>query len=96
VSLINVGDVQVAQGDLAGALKSFGDSLAIAERLAQSEPDKSDWQRDQSIQHSRIGRVQMRRAILSAHSNPSATASPLSTVWRNPILATAIGSAISR
>jgi predicted negative regulator of RcsB-dependent stress response len=34
VSYIKVGDVQIAQGDLAGALKSYRDSLAIFARLA--------------------------------------------------------------
>jgi hypothetical protein len=36
-----VGDVQVEQGDLA-ALKSYQDSLAIAERLAKSEPGNAN------------------------------------------------------
>ena len=30
--------MQLAQDDLAGALKSYGDSLAIMQRLAQSDP----------------------------------------------------------
>jgi hypothetical protein len=38
VSLTILGNMQVAQGDPAGALKSFRDSLAIAERLAKAEP----------------------------------------------------------
>ena len=38
VALHRIGDVQVVQGDLAGALKSFRDSLAIVERLAKSDP----------------------------------------------------------
>jgi hypothetical protein len=38
VAYIKVGDVQVDQGDLAGALKSYRDSLAIAEHLAISDP----------------------------------------------------------
>jgi hypothetical protein len=33
-----VGNVQAAQGDLAGALNSYRDSLAIRERLAKSDP----------------------------------------------------------
>ena len=49
VSYDKVGDVQVAQGDLAGALKSFRDSLAIRERLAQSDPGHAGWQRDLSV-----------------------------------------------
>ena len=44
-----IGDVQVAQGDLAGALKSYRDSLAITDRLAQSDPGNAGWQRDLSV-----------------------------------------------
>ena len=38
VSYDKVGDVQVAQGDLAAAMQSYRDSLAIRQRLAQSDP----------------------------------------------------------
>jgi len=44
VSYNNIGDVLVAQGNLAEALKSFRDGLAIAECLAQSDAGKPDWQ----------------------------------------------------
>jgi hypothetical protein len=37
-----IGDVQVAQGDLAAALKSYRDSLAVRDGLAQSEPSNSE------------------------------------------------------
>ena len=46
VSLDYIGDVQVAQGDLNAALKSFQDCLAIAKRLAASDSGNSGWQRD--------------------------------------------------
>ena len=36
--LNGLGDVQVARGDLVGALKSYNDSLAIADRLSKSDP----------------------------------------------------------
>ena len=39
----------VAQGNLPEALKSYRDSLAIAERLAQSDPGNAGWQRDLSV-----------------------------------------------
>jgi Flp pilus assembly protein TadD len=42
----NVGGVQQAQGDLAGALKSYRDALAIVERLAKSDPSNASWQSD--------------------------------------------------
>jgi hypothetical protein len=36
-------DVQVAQGDLKTALKSYSDGLAIKERLAKSDPRNAGW-----------------------------------------------------
>ena len=38
VSYNKMGDVLVAQGDLAGALKSYRDSLAIRDKLAKADP----------------------------------------------------------
>jgi hypothetical protein len=35
-----------AQGDLAGALKSYRDSLGIREKLAKQDPGNAGWQRD--------------------------------------------------
>jgi hypothetical protein len=55
VSYSKVGDLQVAQGDLAGALKSYRDSLAIAERLAKSDPGNAGWQRDLSVSYAKLG-----------------------------------------
>jgi hypothetical protein len=57
VSYDKVGDVQVAQGDLPGALKSYRDSLAIAERLATSDPGNAGWQRDLSVSYSNLADV---------------------------------------
>ena len=54
-SYSKVGDVQVAQGDLAGALKSYRDSLAIRERLAKSDPGNAGWQRDLSVSYAKLG-----------------------------------------
>ena len=60
-----VGDVQVAQGDLAGALKSYRDSLAIAERLARSDPGNAGWQRDLSVSYNKVGDVQVAQGDLA-------------------------------
>jgi hypothetical protein len=46
--------VQVAQGDLAGALKSHRDSLA---RLAQSDPGNAGWRRDLAMSCSMLASV---------------------------------------
>ena len=97
VSHEKVGDVQLAQGDLAGALTSYRDSLAIADRLAKSDPGNAGWQRDLLVSHIKVGDVQkFRRAILPARSNPTATVSPLPTGLQNPVPATPAGSVIWR
>jgi tetratricopeptide (TPR) repeat protein len=81
----------VAQGDLAGALKSYRDGLAIAERLAQSDPGNAGWQRDLSVSYNicrcltiRLATCWWRRATLPVRSRPTATASASSSGWRNP------------
>ena len=57
---IKVGDVQVAQGDLAGALKSYRGSFTIAERLA-----RVGWHRELSVAYEKIGDVQMAQCDLA-------------------------------
>ena len=52
-----IGDVQVAQGDLAGALKSYRDSLAIADRLTASDPGNAGWQRDLAALQKKVGEL---------------------------------------
>jgi len=52
-----VGHVLVAQGDAAGALKAYRDSLAIAQRLAAADPTNAAWQRDLSVSHEKVGDV---------------------------------------
>jgi hypothetical protein len=54
-----------AQGDLAGALKSHRDSLAIRERLARSDPGNAGWQRDLSVAYARVGDVQVAQGDLA-------------------------------
>jgi hypothetical protein len=51
VSYERIGGVQEAQGDLAGALKSYQDSLAIRDRLAKSDPGNAGRQRDLSVSY---------------------------------------------
>ncbi len=57
VSHDKIGDVLVAQGNLAQALESYRASLAIAERLAGADPGNAGWQRDLSVSHNKIGDV---------------------------------------
>ena len=64
-ALTGIGDVQAAQGDLAGALKSYRDSLDIADRLAKSYPGNAGWQRDLSVSYNKIGDVQLAQGDLA-------------------------------
>ena len=57
VSHNNIGDVLVAQGDVAGALAAYRASLAIGETLAARDPANTEWQRDLSVSHDKIGDV---------------------------------------
>ena len=45
------------QGDLAGALKSYRDDLAIAEKLVKQDPSNANWQRELAISDERVGDV---------------------------------------
>ncbi|MEM9567543.1 MAG: TIR domain-containing protein [Cyanobacteria bacterium P01_E01_bin.34] len=51
------GDVLVAQGDGPGALAAYQEGMKIREALAQRDPDNTEWQRDLSISHEKIGNV---------------------------------------
>jgi tetratricopeptide (TPR) repeat protein len=57
--------VQLAQGDLAGALASFRKGLEIRERLARQDPSNAGWQRDLSISHNKLGDVQLAQGDLA-------------------------------
>ena len=65
MSYDKIGDVLVARGNLAEALTSFRDGLAIAERLAQADPGNAGWQRDLSVSYNRIGDVLVARGNLA-------------------------------
>ena len=52
-----LGDVRVAQGDLAGAVQAYGDARAIREKLAGSDPGNAEWQRDLIVLHWRIADI---------------------------------------
>ena len=44
----------LAQGDLAGALASYRESLAVMRRLAEADPSNAGWQRDLSFSLTRL------------------------------------------
>ncbi|MDH5653555.1 MAG: tetratricopeptide repeat protein, partial [Gammaproteobacteria bacterium] len=48
------------------ALQSYQAALAIAERLARADPGNSQWQRDLSVSHIKIGDVQRGQGSLTA------------------------------
>ena len=97
MSYNKVGDVQESQGNLAGALKSYYDSLAIADRLVKSDPGNAGWQRDLSVSYIKVGDVQVAQGDLRRRAEILlATASPSVTAWRNPTPAMRTGSAIFR
>ncbi len=66
VSHNRVGDVQVAQGDLAAALKSYQAGLEIPQTLARVDPGNQGWQRDLSVSHNKVGDVQVAQGDLAA------------------------------
>jgi hypothetical protein len=57
-ALAGLGDLKKKRGDLAGALKAYYESLAIADRLAKSGPGNAGWQRNLSVSYERVGDVQ--------------------------------------
>jgi tetratricopeptide (TPR) repeat protein len=54
---ISIGDVLQRQGDLTGATDPYRAGMAIAERLAASDRDNADWQRDLPFSHATLGDV---------------------------------------
>ena len=54
-SLIRLGDLATAQGDLIEAQRVFGEALRIAQQLAESDPANAAWQLDLGIANERLG-----------------------------------------
>jgi hypothetical protein len=54
ISNERIGNVQVAQDDLAAAAKSYKAKRDIISRLAQSDPGNAGWQRDLAVSYSKI------------------------------------------
>ncbi len=65
VSHNSLGDVAVAQGDLALAAGQYGAALVIAEKLAASDPGNAEWQRDLSVSHTNLGDVAVAQGDLA-------------------------------
>ena len=58
-ALLGLGDTQKRRGDFVGALKSYRDGLAIADRMATSDLGNAEWQRDLSVSFNKVGDVQV-------------------------------------
>ncbi len=56
---VKVGNTLMAQGDLAEALKSYQDGLAVAVRLAKAEPQNTAWQHKIALIFIKVGDVSM-------------------------------------
>ncbi|MDS4040857.1 MAG: hypothetical protein RKP20_06745, partial [Candidatus Competibacter sp.] len=54
-----------AQGDLAGALQAYQAGLTIGEGLARRDPSNTEWQRDLSISHEKLGDVRSAQGDLA-------------------------------
>ena len=65
VSYGKVGDVEVAQGQLAQALESYRAEFAINDRLAKSDPSNAGWQRELSVAYQNIGNVEVAQGDLA-------------------------------
>ena len=61
---IGLGEIRQKRGALPDALKSYRDSLAIAERLAKEDPGNAEWQRDLSVSYEKVGNVQVAQGAL--------------------------------
>jgi hypothetical protein len=59
-TLNEIGDVQVARNDLAAALSSYRDSLAIMERLTKIDDSNTGWQHDLAVGYGKLADVYRR------------------------------------
>jgi tetratricopeptide (TPR) repeat protein len=57
VLLTRQGDVLRSQGDLAGALAAYRESLSVRQRLAEADPSNAGWQRDISWSLTRMAQL---------------------------------------
>src|SRR5947209_7704902 len=64
-TLTELGDVRVARGDLAGALRAYEDARRIAEELAGLDPDNAERQRDLSVSWSKLADVRAAQGDLA-------------------------------
>jgi hypothetical protein len=96
VSFNKLGDVQMVQGDLAGARGSFEQCLKIRKKLAASDSTNAGWQRDLFASHARIGSLALQSGDLEAARREFTAGLAIierlvkldttNAVWRNDLL----------
>ncbi len=95
VADIRIGNVLGAQGKLDEALTRYRDALAVAERLAASDPTNTEWQRDVSVSFNKIGDMLRAQGKLDealtryreslAVRQRLAASDPTNTVWQRDV-----------
>jgi tetratricopeptide (TPR) repeat protein len=95
VSHCRVGDVLVAKGDAAGALRAYRESLAIIQRLAAADPSLAEWQHNLSASHDSVGGALLAQGDAAgamrayreslAIRQRLATADPTNAVWQHDL-----------
>jgi hypothetical protein len=85
----------VAAGDLEAARTAHQASLDIRQRLAAADPTNSEWQRDLSVSHNKLGDVAVAARDLEAArtayqasldiAERLAAADPTNTTWRRDL-----------
>ncbi len=95
VSLIKLGDLATAQGNLPEAQRLFGESLRIRQRLAESDPANAAWQRDLSYSYTIIGQLLMQQERWAealplleqslAIAERLAASDPSNVMWQNDV-----------
>ena len=86
-----IGQIQMAQGNLAGALQSYTDSLAIAHHLADADPSNGSWQHDLAVAYGEVADDISHEANSRTRSRPIATRSPSPIGWLRHIRTTTNG-----
>jgi nucleoside phosphorylase/tetratricopeptide (TPR) repeat protein len=90
-----LGNLDLAQGDLAGAELHHAETLVIVERLAAQDPADAEWQRDLSVSHNKLGDVQRAQGDLPGAQRHYAAAlairerfaaqDPANAVWQRDL-----------
>lgn len=87
IGVVQRGDLQKYNGDLAGALKSYTDDVAVFEMLSKSDPDNRNWRRSKSAALNKVGEVQLAQndfaGALKSYQDSLAIIEPL--VQSNPV-----------